>query len=210
MLILGLQFGVGPCVASCGPILASYIAGTKKGIFEGFRVYLVFSLARISVYLALSSVIFWLGSFALERFFGEYARYIIILGGIFIIIVGIFVALGKKFKSGICRFMQRNILENDPKSVIILGLIAGITPCAPLIAALSFVGFISKTWSQSLLYGLSFGIGTFISPLIFLSMFAGFISKIIKDKDILYARVFNLACAGMIVFLGIKLLRKAF
>lgn len=207
---LGLLFGSGPCLASCGPILISYIAGTKKNIFKGLMAYILFSLSRIFVYLSLSVLVFFLGNFLLERLLPDFFKYILILGGVFIILIGVLVAWMRSLEFRPLRFLEKNIIERDRKSMLVLGLIIGLLPCAPLLAILSYVGLVSKTWPESLLYGFSFGLGTFISPLILLVILAGLIPKILVDKKGLYGQIFSFVCGLVIIFLGLQLIRKAF
>lgn len=210
LFLSGLLFGSGPCIASCGPILISYIAGTKKNTLKSLLVYLLFSSARIFVYLSLSLIIYFLGVFATERFLGNISKYILILGGIFIIAVGLLMMLGRRLEFKSCRFLEKKFLENDKKTVISLGLAVGLVPCAPLLAVLSYIGLVSKAWVNSLLYGLSFGLGTLLSPLILLAMLAGLIPRWLKDKVSVYNQALNFICGFIIVILGARLLIRAF
>ena len=210
LFLLGLSFGCGPCIAACGPILISYVVGTKKNIFKGLDVYILFSLARIFVYVVLSLVVFFLGRFTLDRLLGSFSKYIFIVGGAFIVLVGILTALGKRLEFKPWQFLQRNIIECDKKSIVLLGLIIGLLPCAPLLATLSYVGLISKTWTNSLLYSLYFGIGTFVSPLILLTMLAGSIPTFLVDKKESYHKIFSFICGLIIIFLGLELIGRAF
>jgi len=210
LFILGLSFGTGPCVAACGPILISYIAGTNKNIGRALKVYILFSLSRVFVYCLLGVAIFFLGKFALEQVFTEYSKYIFLAGGAFIILVGVLTVLGKRLElHKPLRFLQENILKRDSKSIIVFGLIIGILPCAPLLAALSYVGLVSKSWGEGLLYSFSFGLGTLISPLIFLVILAGLIPKIMRERNI-FQRVFNSICGLIIILLGLQLFLRAF
>lgn len=208
LFLTGLLFGSGPCIASCGPILISYVAGTKKNILRGFVSYIVFSFARISVYLALSLAIFFLGRFFLERLSRDYARYIVISGGGFIILVGVLMIFGKRLEFPAFKFLQRYVLERDKKSVVIMGLVIGLLPCAPLLAILSYVGLVSKSWLHSILYGLAFGLGTFFSPLILLTILSALIGNWVQDKR--YYQIFSSICGLIIIFLGIQLIRRLF
>jgi sulfite exporter TauE/SafE len=206
----GLLFGSGPCIASCGPILISYVAGTKKNILKSLITYILFSSARIFVYLILSFLIFFLGRFALERLLGDFSKYVVILGGSFIILVGLLMALGKRLELEFCNVLGKNVLGQDKKITVALGLIIGLLPCAPLLAILSYVGLVSKSWMQSLLYSLSFGIGTFVSPLIFLVIFASLIPKFLIEKKGIYIQIFNFICGLIIIFFGLQLIKRAF
>jgi len=208
--LLGLSFGAGPCVASCGPLLLSYIAGTGKNIFRGLGVYMVFSLARITVYLLLGLLVFFLGTMGLEKILGDFSVYVLLLGGSFIILVGILTILGRPLRFIPGRFLQKNIIERDQKSIVMFGLVTGLLPCAPLLAVISYVGLISKHASQALLYSLFFGIGTFVSPLILLVILAGYIPHFLPDKKRLLGRIFNFICGLLIVALGLQLIMRVF
>ena len=210
LFVSGLLFGSGPCLASCGPILISYVAGTKKNILKSLITYILFSLARIFVYLILSFLIFFLGRFALQSLLGDFYKYVVILGGIFIILVGLLMALGRRLEFGFWQFLQKRLLERDKKSIIILGLVIGLLPCAPLLAILSYVGLVSKNWLQTLLYSFSFGIGTFVSPLVFLVILASLLPKFLIKKKGIYIQIFNFICGLIIIFFGIQLIKRTF
>lgn len=206
--ILGLTFGWGPCLASCGPILLSYITGARKDIPKSLSVYILFSAARILVYLALSLTVFFSGNFFMDKYLYGYSKYIYLGGGLIIILAGILLACGKRLEIKHCRILQKNFLEADVKSVVALGLIIGLLPCGPLLAVFSWVALVSRSWFDSLLISLSFGIGTFFSPLLMLVIFAGAIPSFLKAKR--FERIFNLVCGLIIVFLGLQLIRKGF
>ena len=101
IFILGLSFGSGPCLVSCGPLLISYVAGTKKSVLKSISSYLLFSLARVSVYLVLGLLVFFLGKFVFEKF-GLLFKVILLAAGILIILIGVLVSLGKSWKSLSC------------------------------------------------------------------------------------------------------------
>lgn len=210
LFLSGIFFGSGPCLATCGPLLISYIAGTKKRILKGFIAYVLFSFARISIYLFLGMAIFFLGNFTVERFLGNYSKYILIAASSFIIPIGLLMALGKRLELEFCKILEKNVLGHDKKTTVALGLIIGLLPCAPLLAILSYVGLVSKSWIQSLLYSLSFGIGTFVSPLIFLVILASLLPKFLIEKKGIYIQIFNFICGLIIIFFGLQLIKRTF
>jgi len=210
MFLTGLLFGSGPCIASCGPFLISYIAATRKDIPRGIMTYILFSCARISVYLLLSLAIFFLSQFLVSKLLGDFAKYIMISGGLIMILLGVSLVLGKKLEFPFSQSLCRNILERDKKSIVSLGIIIGLLPCAPLLAIFSYVGLISRTWFSSLLYALSFGIGTLVSPLILLVILAGLIPRMLMDKKTVYYSIFTFICGLVIILLGAQLIKRAF
>ncbi len=208
--LLGLSFGSGPCLASCGPLLISYTAGTRKNPAGGLSAYALFSLARVSVYLAIGLAVYFLGRFLAVEYLGVISRYVLILGGAFIISVGVLLILGKNMHSGICGLLRDKFLQKDKKSIIIMGLIIGLLPCAPLLAVFSYIGLTSKSWHSSLAYAFSFGAGTLVSPLLVLTALAGLLPRLLTDKKPVYERAFNFLCGGIMVFLGAQLVMRAF
>jgi len=70
----------------------------------------------------------------------------------------------------------------------------------------SYIILVSRGWPEALFYSFSFGIGTFVSPLIFLVIAAGLIPKYLIGSK--YERVFSLICGLVIIFLGMQLARR--
>ncbi len=210
IFLLGLFLGSGPCLASCGPLLVSYVAGTGKSPRAGVLSYFLFSWTKILAYLILCLAIFFSGRLAIEMAWVNFSKYIFILGGLFIIALGIFIALGSRLEFQPWWKLRAKFIKNDRKSMLILGLITGLLPCAPLLAALSYIGLISASWPAALLYGLSFGIGTLFSPLMALTIFAGVIPGFFLRTNNLYRRIFNLICGLIIILLGLRLFWRVF
>ena len=207
--LLGLSFGIGPCIASCGPLLISYAAGTNKNIIKSFFMYLLFSLSRIFIYIGLSLAFFLLGHLLLDSVLSPISKYVYTFAGIFIVIIGVLICLGKNSNHKICERLQSFFLRKDAKTIIILGLIIGILPCAPLISALSYIGLVAKNWLDALLFGLFFGLGTAVSPVLIFIIFSGFITKEIVERNKFY-RIFNIVCGVVIIFLGLELASRSF
>jgi sulfite exporter TauE/SafE len=181
----------------------------NKNVKKSAYVYLLFSLSRILIYICVSLLIFLFGHAIINYSLASYSKYIFISGGLFIVIIGILIALGKNEEHRFCQRLQGFFLNKDAKTVVLLGLIVGILPCAPLISVLVYIGLVARTWFYALLCGLSFGLGTAISPLFILTIFSGFITKAFIDKNNFY-RIFNLAFGLIIVFLGIRLISRSF
>jgi sulfite exporter TauE/SafE len=209
LFLLGLYFGIGPCLASCGPLVVSYVAGTEKNPFKGIAVYLLFSLSRIFVYLVLALLIFYLQLTA-KSIFEHSARYLYLLGGIFIIFIGILMAVGKNLNYKFCRKFETRFLKKDALTIILFGFTIGILPCAPLLSVFSYIGLVAKSWLVSLFLSLSFGLGTLFSPLFVLAGLAGFIPLALKNNRRVLG-IFHSICGLIIAFLGVGVLfRRVF
>lgn len=198
--VYGIVFGSTACLASCGPLVVSYVAGAKKNIPGSLLAYLAFSAARISVYLVLGLAFFLLGEGMLLQKAGDFSRYLYVAGGLFMILVGAGLSFAKPMRHLAC--------SNAGASS--LGVMAGILPCLPLFAMFSYIGLISKSWFSNVTYTLSFGIGTAVSPLLGLVFLAGFIPRVFKGAAARYQEIFGLICGLIIVILGIRLIMRAF
>ncbi len=209
LFISGIALGSGPCLVTCGPVLVSYIAGTRKGSREGFWVWLSFSLARICMYLILSVAIFFVGEFLLKQLLAEINKYILIGAGVIICLIGILVFLKDvKIPLNICAFVSKNFEQRLSKAQpAVLGAVIGLLPCAPLLAVLSYIGLISFSWQRCVIYSLSFGLGTLISPLILLAMAAGLIPKLLLSKPRLQ-QMFRIICGSIIMIYGLQLILR--
>lgn len=189
-------------------MVVSYIAGTGKDIRRALGAYLLFSAARISAYAALGLFVFFLGRYLIEKFLFSFSRYVLLSGGSFVVLTGLLIAAGRKNNLRFCRFLQKNILEKDRKSIIIFGVVIGLLPCLPLLAVFSSILLVSKNWLDTFLLSLSFGIGTSVSPLILPVVFAGSAPALFKDKRC--ERIISSICGLVIIFLGTQLIVKAF
>ncbi|MFA5177156.1 MAG: sulfite exporter TauE/SafE family protein [Candidatus Omnitrophota bacterium] len=207
--ILGLSFGWGPCLASCGPLLLAYVAGTQKNVFKGLVAYVIFSLSRVSVYLVLGALFFSLGRLIFERLSFFYGP-ILITAGVFVVLLGALMSLGKSISLAPCKFLHRNIVEKDSKSLVILGLVIGILPCAPLVTILTYAGLTSQNAWENLLYILAFSLGTCLSPLLIFVALAGLLPAFLKNTENNYVKLFNIICGLIIMFMGLQLIRKVF
>lgn len=210
LFITGLLLGCGPCVVSCGPILVSYVAGTRKNVAGALTFYFLFSVGRLLIYAGLGIAVFFVGSFVFERMLVGVAGYAVTAGGAFIVAIGILMALGKNLAWPVCRMLEANLLQKGHLSALFLGLILGIAPCAPLIAVLSYVGLVSKSWTDGLLYGLVFGAGTCVSVLIVLVALAGCIPAWLQRGPVIYERLLRAMCGSVIAVLGLQVMIRAY
>jgi sulfite exporter TauE/SafE len=207
LFLSGLLLGSGPCLASCAPLLISYLAATYKNIRQSLIAYLLFSAGRITVYLLLGLLVFLLGQFIIENLSGLWAKYIFILAGLFIIGIGLLSVLpknpGTKFS---CR-LQEIFVKKDKKTLVLFGLIAGIAPCLPLLSVLYYIGLVAKSWRASLFYSFAFGLGTVFSPLLLLAIFSGLLPGILRNKPRIN-RILNLVCGIIVIILGVQLILR--
>jgi len=116
--------------------------------------------------------------------------------------LGVLIFFGKDSHLKICRLLNDSLIQNDTKSLITLGVLVGIFPCVPLVGVLSYITMISTNFFQGLLMSAAFGLGTIISPLIFMGMLAGAIPRLKLLQDEKNLAIFQKICGVVLVVLG--------
>ena len=168
------MMGSGPCLVSCGPVLISYIAGTKYSALHGLKSWFIFAFSRFIAAVFLGFVAGALGAELFNRLNYTITGYIIwFTAGIFISFLGLLVVFGKHANLKVCNILNNSFIENDTKSLIALGLIIGLLPCAPFVGIISYITAASTNYIQGMLMGAAFGFGTALSPLMLFAMIAG-------------------------------------
>jgi uncharacterized membrane protein (GlpM family) len=205
LFISGILFGSGPCIASCGPVLLSYLVSSAKTPRSSLIAYAVFSSARLLTYVALAAGAFLAGTFALEHGLQRWHGRILFAGGTFVILLGV-LACAESRRGGFITRCRCVLVEKGGKSTFLLGVVAGVSPCAPLLGVLSYIVFVAKSAMEAVLYGAAFGLGTCMSPLVLLAAAAGFLGRIPFTGTEAYVRIFRYICAAVLIALGVQLL----
>ena len=206
LFITGVALSWGPCLSFCAPILVPYIAGTQKGWLFGLKASLAFSLARIIPYAVLSSISVILGQFLIASFYqtGKGPLIYLVVGGC-IALLGLIVLLGKSPHLKFCAPLQKLSSEGGIKGMILLGIVVGFAPCLPLLGVLGYIAFHGQNLMHGLLLGLTFGLGTLISPLILIGPVASEIPQLLFKKPLVY-KIFSRICGLVLLYLGIAML----
>lgn len=206
LFLAGLFLGYGPCLLSCGPLLVAYIAATHANAEEGLKTYLVFSLTRLVVYSVFGVMAGVIGARVIPYFFESQAlKILFFIFGVFLIFLGMFFSLEKVAPQRTCRsFFEKHPAKKTVKDAILFGLIISFAPCLPLLGILGYIVLISDTWLKGIVYMAAFGLGTVVSPMIFLSMTAGWVAKF-SMKHETFQRVLKVFCGLVLIYLGTRL-----
>jgi len=202
LLVAGIGMGWGPCLALTGPILLPYIAATKKGWGEGLKASVAFSLGRLAA-LAILGGVATVAFASINRLFPPYrSGYLYLAMAVFIVLMGVLVILGKG-RRPLHRTLRRYIVESGSASTFFLGFLIGITPCATLVAILTYITCVAKNVLHGMLYALSFGVGTVV-PLMILGPLVSFLpERILRSSKLL--RGFRVTCGAILILFGLQL-----
>ena len=196
VIYMGLALGIGlatSCAVLCLPILVPYIASSAKpSIIRGLYTTLVFSSGRLISYLALG-LIFGLLITTVEINPVITAAATLVLGLLLTIhglsVLGLFKT--KSILSSIfCRYTE------GEKSLIYLGMLTGLRPCLPLIAALTYSITLSSI-GETLTFMVSFWFAS--SLLIFLIGPASAAVLGVTSKKISVERIRRISSLALVV-----------
>ena len=205
MFLTGLALGVGPCMLFCLPILIPFVAGTVDGWIEGLKAAIVFSLSRLMAYVLLGLVAGLSGE-VLIGFLGraEFGNYVWAIGGSFISLLGILILLGGESRLMFWRPLFGYPLKYGLGSLVLLGFIVGVTPCATLLGILTYIALSVRTPMAGAYYSLCFGLGAAITtPVTLLGMIAGGAPRLIFRTPKV-REVFKRSCGLILVLLGAR------
>jgi sulfite exporter TauE/SafE len=207
LFILGITVSFGPCIAHCSLVILPYIATTTQNWKGGLRAILTFSVARLAIYGALGLLAGLLGLAVTTRLL-QFEPQMMVAGGILIASLGLYIFLRKNEMScrvAVCRSAHRA----DIKGPVLLGLFAGILPCAPLLGVLTFTVLYAQGLWEGAFYGLAFGAGKLFSPLIVLGVLAGSAPALLSR----YSRAFSYftrLCGIVLILIGVSLIIPGF
>ena len=204
LLVAGIGMGWGPCLALSGPVLLPYIAATEESWRGGLRTSAAFSLGRLLA-LAILGGLATVAFASINRFFPPHrSGYLHLAVAVFIILMGALIALGRGFKVPLYHAPREHVVDNRILSTLILGFLIAISPCATLVAILTYITCVATSVVQGVVYALSFGVGTVV-PLMILGPLVGFLpGRILRSARFL--KVLRVVCGAILILFGLQLL----
>lgn len=213
LFIIGMTVSFGPCLLFCSPVILPYIAATRKGWREGLGAVLIFLLARLVAYVLLGLLAGLLGGL-LTKLLHRFGYLVFLFGGLFISLVGLLIIFGKEpfhhprlpgCSGQVCQILRRQVVDSRIKGPAILGLTIGVLPCLPLLGVLAYITLKAQNLWQGAFYGLAFGMGKFISPLILLGILASTLPAGLIKSHRIYG-FFSRICGFILFLIGVNLI----
>ena len=203
LFIIGITASFGPCLAFCSPVILPYIAATKQGWKEGLVAILIFSFARLITYALLGLMAGLLGNLLAEQLC-RFNHLVFLGGGILVSFLGVLILFGKEPQHRLCQVLRRQVIDDSIKGPAMLGITVGILPCLPLLGVLTYIALQMQNLWQGAFYGLAFGIGKLISPLIPLGILASTVPIMVIKSHRVYS-FFSRLCGFLLFLMGVNL-----
>lgn len=211
LFLTGLALGSTRCLLSCAPALLLYISGTKNNWKEGLSATLIFSFSRLLSYIILGFLAGSLGG-AISSILNKekVSNYLFLALGIFVIMIGILITIGKESTNKSCNYLQQITLKKSLISMVFLGFTIGFASyCLPFIALLSYISLSVRNPFLGAFYGFSFGLGaSVITPLLALGIIFSLFPPLIFTQT-KYLETFKRVCGIFLVIWGLRLLIEA-
>lgn len=209
-LALGLFYGLTFCTSTCLPYVISYIAGIKAGFRKGIIVTSIYNLGRVAAYTVIGIFIGFFKIFVSDKFFFAYQKYVFATFGITITLIGAGILLSKKTSTHTCNKAcaglntQGIMNQKFDFRAFLMGFTRGLVLCPPLVGFLLYSATLSGPCDSVILAAL-FGIGTTLSPLLFLGGATGWL----LNKAPLFSKWISKIAAVVLILLGFNMLLSA-
>ena len=207
-LALGLLYGLTFCTTACLPYLVSYIAGIKAGFRKGVTVTAIYNSGRITAYAIIGTLIGLFKTVVSDTVFSSYQKYSSIIFGVVVILIGISIFFKKSSKTCVTKNVEpqgilKSVKQRFDVRAFSMGFIKGFVLCPPLIALLLYAVTISQV--NLTLIAILFGLGTALSPLLFLGGAVGWL----LEKAPLFRKWISILGGSFLVLLGVSVLALA-
>jgi sulfite exporter TauE/SafE len=180
--------------------------GSRQGPVEGLKSFVIFSAGRVFMCAMLGVAAGYMGRafIGMERDF-KYGSIIyggaLIFIGLLMLLRPVCVCKRSKNKKGWFGFLSGCLVFNPTIHMFVMGIALAIVPCPPMGAMLLYSLKMQSVMSSSLLM-LLFGIGTAVSPLVIISIAAGWFSGKIKTQVPQYRMMFQRVSGMILILLG--------
>ena len=178
--IAGMAALFAPCCI--GVLLPAYLASVFRTKTKIFLMTFIYSLGILTIFLPLG-----LGIAALGSFFADNHSLFFTIGGVFMLLMGLAMLLGKSFMLPV--HVHPRLQKYDFGSIYVLGVFSGIatTCCAPVLAGVLALSVLPGSIWLGSLYALTFVIGMVI-PLFIMAVLIDK-TEVIKKFESLKRRV---------------------
>lgn len=199
--LLGVSMGLTACTITCLPFMGTWILGRGGARREALIDTAAFLSGRVATYAMLGAVAGAFGAWLSEVLASGIGHLAI---GVSSIAAGLYLLRPIKM-SAPCGAKRRG--AGAPP--FLLGASLSLTPCAPLASLLAACALAGGAGS-GLGYGVAFGLGAAVTPLIFLLPALGFISRQMVGQRLWLARSLKWGAVCILIAMGVRRLLLAY
>lgn len=199
--LLGVSMGLTACTISCLPFMGSWVLGRGGARREALADTAAFLSGRVTTYALLGAIAGAFGAW-LEAALASGVGHLAI--GVSSIAAGLYL-LRPVRPSAPCSAKRRG--AGAPP--FLLGASLSLTPCAPLASLLAACALAGGAGS-GLGYGVVFGLGAAVTPLLFLLPALGFVGRQMVGQRLWLAKALKWGAVLILIAMGVRRLLAAF
>ncbi len=203
--LLGVSMGMTACTVTCLPFVGTWALGRASGQAEAFRHTAAFLAGRVATYTLLAGLAATVGSGLAKALGGS-------LGNLAIGLASLVAAWWLLIRPA--RFCGRSAAATAPVRFaterrrdslppIFLGAALSLTPCAPLASLLALAANAGGA-AAGASYGLAFGLGAAVTPVLVLVPLAGRLGCQLRDNRTWLGRWLTWGSAAVLILLGLR------
>jgi thiol:disulfide interchange protein DsbD len=207
--LLGVSMGLTACTVTCLPFMGTWALGRASGQREAFVHTGVFLAGRVATYTLLAAMAGALGLGLAQALGGAWGNALI--GGASIL-AGIWLlrpaqqACGSERPQAVAPMRFHRKADGLPP--LFLGAALSLTPCTPLASLLALAAQAGSP-AQGAAYGLSFGLGAAMTPILVLVPLAGGLGRELRAGRAWLSRWLVWGAAAVLIVLGARRLLLA-
>lgn len=209
LIVIGATASFSVCTFSClgtlAPVILTEGAGFRAGVLES----LLFMSGKILLYSTLGAVAAWSGT----RLPPSALYYSTPLSGAFLIFLGLWLRFGRS-REGLCqqsrvareiRYAARRTPSVRAAFLFLAGLGTSLLPCPAVLALLTLASG-THSIATGFLYGLSYGIGLLVSPVLIAGGGLAVIARKIRLEIAGLSPLIRTISAAVIIMSGVRIL----
>lgn len=210
--LLGVSMGLTACTVTCLPFMGTWALGRASGQREAFLHTGVFLAGRVTTYTLLAALAGAAGIGLAKALGGTWGNGVI---GATSIVAGLWLLARPGGRS--CGVppapafapVHFRRARRDSLPPLFLGAALSLTPCTPLASLLALAANAGSA-TQGAGYGLAFGLGAAMTPILVLVPLAGRLGRELRAGRSWIARWLTWAAAAVLILLGLRRLWPIF
>ncbi|MEW6293882.1 MAG: sulfite exporter TauE/SafE family protein [Pseudomonadota bacterium] len=211
--LLGVSMGLTACTVTCLPFMGTWALGRASGQREAYLHTAVFLAGRVTTYTVLAALAGAAGLGLAQAMGGIWGNLVIgmasIFAGLWLLAKPTGKACGAVPPAPTFAPVHLHRRKADGLPPLFLGAALSLTPCTPLASLLALAAHAGSA-VQGASYGLAFGLGAAMTPILVLVPLAGRLGRELRAGRAWLSRWLLWSAACVLIALGIRRLLLVF
>lgn len=205
--LLGVSMGLTACTVTCLPFMGTWALGRASGQREAYLHTAVFLAGRVTTYTVLAALAGTAGLGLAQALGGIWGNLVIgsasIFAGLWLLTRPNGKSCGAVLPAPTIATVQVLRRKTDSLPPLFLGAALSLTPCTPLASLLALSAHAGSALHGAS-YGLAFGLGAAMTPILVLVPLAGRLGRELRARRAWLSRWLLWSAAAVLIVLGLR------